>query len=441
MRKTLTTDDLYPSRSNGIDHASAIRSVFFTHYPEVLASAKDGIAWTDGPLWLGDRLLFSDTIEGSLWAYSASAGLQRQLPDAGGCPGPSAALHDRVVATLHEERLRERHTYCPASMLAPGPNGNVLENSTGLIVSAQHGARRVVRRKASTLEITDVLSCSYGGLPLNGPNELAVHPRDGSIYFTDPFDGFLEIGKRPLGDHNYTSDKSALGFAGVYRVPPPPRVGAADAARPELVTAVLERPSGIGFEPAGTSAEGADDEHAMWVSECCQGHAESCPPATARWHRYVPVDGKPHANYTRERTVEWARPGGGGGCAGGFTLLARPQRSTLLVGACPLGVCVVDVERDDHAMVEYVEFPHRTTNVALAPGDHHLYVTGEGHLWRLPLAKDLFERPSHLPYLKEYKRVWQEAEQRWGATSFRPPDNVRARKLATGARDVVHDDL
>ena len=53
---------------------------------------------------------------------------------------------------------------------------------------------------------------------------------------------------------------------------------------------------------------------------------------------------------------------------------------------------MVDTERTDHAVIEYVPFTHRVSNVALG-GDNRLYVTGEGHLWRLPLAGDAWDSP------------------------------------------------
>ena len=252
------------------------------------------------------------------------------------------------------------------------------------------------------MAVADVLACSFGGLPLNAPNDVAVEPHDGAVYFTDPYDGFLEVGRRPLGDANYSSDKSALGFAGVFRVPPPPRVGSADAARPQLISAALERPNGIGFEPVAAES----GQHALWVSDCCQGHAASCPPATARWHRFVPTD-EHRSNYTRQRTVEWARPGGGAGCADGFKIFARPGKSPILIGACPLGVCVLDTARTDHPVFEYVDLHHRTTSVALG-GDGHLYVTGEGHLWSLILAADAFEPPSPAPAEEHWAHAFRD---------------------------------
>ena len=93
----------------------------------------------------------------------------------------------------------------------------------------------------------------------------------------------------------------------------------------------------------------------------------------------------------RERTMEWSNGAlsdtgvARAGCAAGFRVLGRRGRSPLLVGACPLGVCVLDTGRPAQPLVEFVPFgKHRVTHVAFAGG--HLYVTGEGHLWRLQVA-------------------------------------------------------
>jgi hypothetical protein len=173
-RRLVRREQREVGRKGGHSMLPATRmSIFLTHEPVVLATSKDGLAWTEGPAWLDGRLIFSDTVEESLWEYSDERGLRRLVEHAGGCPGPSAAMHDRVVATLHEERLRRDHTYCPAGQLEPGPNGNTVDNRTSLLVQAQHGGRRVVRRDLSSFAVTDVLASSYGGLPLNSPNDVA----------------------------------------------------------------------------------------------------------------------------------------------------------------------------------------------------------------------------------------------------------------------------
>jgi hypothetical protein len=109
-------------------------SLFLSHEVEIVASPQDGLAWTEGPIWVPHanawRLLFSDTVEGSLWSWTEGGGLRRLQPFAGGCSegdeagnsGPGRRIHR---LSLHEEELRERHgsSYCFVGQHEPGPNG------------------------------------------------------------------------------------------------------------------------------------------------------------------------------------------------------------------------------------------------------------------------------------------------------------------------------
>ena len=227
-----------------------------------------------------------------------------------------------------------------------------------------------------TLEHVDVLASSYDGKPLNSPNDLMLDLASAHVYFTDPYYGLLE--NHRFYDHNYTDLKSAIGHAGVYRVALPEAVGDAEHTRPELLIDELERPNGIQLEPG--------DEGAVWVSECCQGHSPTCPPATARWHRFVPPAADDFdRRYERNATIEWEKAGGGRGCADGFKLLPRgPELSPLIVGSCPYGVCVVDT--GTRKVVQYLPFgAKRVSNVAFGAG--WLYVTGD-RLWRIRLTDE-----------------------------------------------------
>ena len=402
----------------------------FRGLPEALATPASGLIRPDGPTWQASerRLLFSDTVEGSLWQWSEPLGLQRlTAPSAGGC-SPSATF---IGLTPHEVRLRERHEYCPVARTLSGPSGTALD-SRGLLVTSELGGRRVVRRNATTLVLLDVLAASVDDLPLNSPAEVAIDPVHGAILFTDPYAGLAETNRLPEGDSGYADAKSALGFAGVFRVPAPRAIGAADLNRPQVLLATLDRPGGLAFETQPLSAAtGSGTAHVgggspFWVSECCQGHAPTCPVGTARWHRYA---ASAHATasssadqpYQRQQTIEWRQPPAGGrqdqvaGCAAGLKTLARtganPARfdppsladegaPPLLVAACPLGVCVLDPSAPlGHQLVEHVPFQDlRVSNVAFGSSrrvdvetlreseEAFLYVTGEGHLWRVVLA-------------------------------------------------------
>ena len=121
--------------------------IFKQHEPIVLGNFDDGLQWTEGPLWLDSRLIFSDPKEElnlGRHADEQRPALRRLRENAGGCQRPTSALSDRVVLNRHEESLRLKHNfYCFADQLEPGPNGHALENSTngyptGLLVEAQH---------------------------------------------------------------------------------------------------------------------------------------------------------------------------------------------------------------------------------------------------------------------------------------------------------------
>lgn len=416
----------YVTKQTFINHRAAVASfdlsthgsIFLNREPEILASPQDGIAWTEGPVWTPHgndwRLLFSDTVEGSLWAWNAVEGLKRLRHYAGGCSdgdeeGAQGPGRRALRLTKHEESLRTQFgaSYCFRGQHEPGPNGMALDPRTGLMVLAQHGSRRVVRfDPASDFdEPVDVLAASYDGLPLNCPNDVAISAVDGSIVFTDPYYCFLEKDRLPLGDHNYTHERSALGFAGVYSVAAPSAVGRADLERPTLVANDIARPNGIYFDP--------DTNGVIWVSECCQGHSPQCPKAVARWHRYVPRSpGNGEPSHTRSKTIEWARPEGGGGCANGFVVLRQPPedngkgamtyRAPLLVASCPLGVCVVDTGRTHQPVVEYVPFgKFRVSNIAF-DGNGSMYATGEGHVWRLKLSPEIAVGNSTLTRSRAY---------------------------------------
>ena len=308
-----------------------------------------GFKFTEGPAWHPEGfLLFSD------------------IPNA------------RVIKREGDGKLTDFYT-------PSGRVNGIMCDQQGNVYCCQMGEGHVLKLNAEG-ELQGMLVDTFEGKRMNGPNDLAIDEH-GGMYFTDPYYGFLDKERLHLGDANYTEHRSALGFAGVYRVPAPYTIGSADMAAPHLVIDDLMRPNGIAVEPG-------EDTNALWVSECCQGHAPSCPAATARWYRYTEQPGGlfTHETYVRDRVIEWKPPArgvGGGGCADGFKLLDRSSvgKSLLLVGACPMGVCVVDTARDDNHVIEYVPFPSRVSNVAFG-GDGWLYVTGQEHLWRLQLTAE-----------------------------------------------------
>jgi sugar lactone lactonase YvrE len=152
-----------------------------------------GFDFTEGPVWLGDHLLFSD------------------IP------------RNRIIRWRMLAEGPEVTTYRTPS---GNSNGLTLDRS-GRLIACEHSARRVTRTEIDGT-IT-VLADSYQGKRLNSPNDVVVRS-DGNIYFTDP----------PYGLTQMTVWKE-LPFNGVYRLAPNGTL--------LLLTDDFERPNGLAFSP------------------------------------------------------------------------------------------------------------------------------------------------------------------------------------------------
>lgn len=106
-----------------------------------------GLGFTEGPVWCGDHLLFSDIPNQRIVRW-------RRLPE-----GP------------------ELTTY------ATGMSNGLTLDRQGRVVAAEHDGRRVVRVAADGTRTT--LAERFQGKRLNSPNDIVVKS-DGAIYFTDP---------------------------------------------------------------------------------------------------------------------------------------------------------------------------------------------------------------------------------------------------------------
>ncbi len=159
----------------------------------VLEHIAAGFSITEGPVWCGDHLLFSDIRRDRTVRW-------RWLPE-----GPE-------VTTFRME--------------TGGGNG-MARDREGRIVVCEQGARRLTRVEQDG-GVT-VLANSYHGMRLNSPNDVALHS-GGAIYFTDP----------PFGLPN-DADGKELPFNAVFRLDP-------DGA----LTPVLDdcdKPNGLCFSP------------------------------------------------------------------------------------------------------------------------------------------------------------------------------------------------
>lgn len=162
-----------------------------------------GFGFTEGPLWRGDHLLFSDIPNSRIVRY-------QRAPE-----GP-------IVETFRSP-----------SHLA---NGLTVDRE-GRLIACEGAARRLTRTERDGT-IT-VLADRYQGKRLNSPNDVIVSA-DGTIYFSDPFwaNGF----PNPHGPRVREEDQE-LSFAGVFCVTPD-----------GMLTAVaddFERPNGLALSPDG----------------------------------------------------------------------------------------------------------------------------------------------------------------------------------------------
>lgn len=343
-------------------------SVFASQTIELVATEDDSnspFSWTEGPMWETRHgpahLLFTDTITGKLLAYLPGDAKPRLLLDsAGGCP---ISTDDRGKPPWD----------CPENQAEPGGNG-MAAWANGQTVLCQHGARRLASLQSLPEGVTrtkEIIS-TYDGKRLNGPNDVVAH-RSGDLYFTDPMYAFLE--KDRFFDHVYTDAKSDTGLAGVYR-------WSVANKKLQLLEGKLERPNGIAFS--------SDFSH-LYVSECCQGHSETCPKGRARWHVYKVEATNDHDDVIlKSLCMVEQQYDDQDGCADGFAV----HTSGLLVASCPNGICVVDVTSgrcnpEQHngigtpGVVDRLDLGSKTSNVAFGGG--YAWITGEA-LWRIPLS-------------------------------------------------------
>ena len=110
-------------------------------------------------------------------------------------------------------------------------NGNTFDFE-GRQLSCEHGGRRVARYEYNGA--VTVIADKFEGKRLNSPNDIVVHPNDGSIWFTDPMYGIL-------GNYEGFKAQSEL-LPAVYRVDP-------KSGQMDKVADQPDMPNGICFSP------------------------------------------------------------------------------------------------------------------------------------------------------------------------------------------------
>jgi gluconolactonase len=170
--------------------------------PKVFKLAE-GFKFTEGPVWVGDGLLFSDPNSNVIYKYSKGGQLS-VFKTPSGYSG----------ADIVEYRQ-------------PGSNGITLDPQANIVFN-QHGNRRIVRLEKDGTETP--LAEQFEGKRLNSPNDL-VYRSDGTLFFTDP----------PFGLPKFFDDKrKELAFSGVYSI---------YKGKLQLLTKEFTGPNGIAFSP------------------------------------------------------------------------------------------------------------------------------------------------------------------------------------------------
>jgi gluconolactonase len=186
------------------------------HAVECIAT---GFAFTEGPVWNGDHLLFSDIPNNRIVRW-------RRLPE-----GPEITTF-RCPSGFPLAQ--------PTKVEQMGSNGLTLDRQ-GRLVACEHGNRRVSRTELDGSVIA--LADRWQGKRLNSPNDVVVRS-DGAVYFTDPPYGLFE-----------RSEGKELDFQGVFRVDPDGSL--------QLMADDFERPNGLAFSP---------DEGTLYVDDSGRRH-------------------------------------------------------------------------------------------------------------------------------------------------------------------------
>ena len=178
-----------------------------------------GLSFTEGPVWRGAELLFSDIPNKRIARW-------RRLPE-----GPELTTYARGMS-----------------------NGLTLDRQ-GRVLAAEHDGRRVTR--VADDGTRTVLAAEFQGKRLNSPNDIVVKS-DGSIYFTDPPYGVQPSTPgmpRPAGWWTKPIPGKEQAANGVYRIAPDGTL--------HLLVDDFALPNGLAFSP---------DESVLYIDDSAHKH-------------------------------------------------------------------------------------------------------------------------------------------------------------------------
>ena len=178
-----------------------------------------GLGFTEGPVWRGTDLLFSDIPNKRIARW-------RRLPE-----GPELTTYARGMS-----------------------NGLTLDRQ-GRVLAAEHDGRRVTR--VADDGTRTALAEQFQGKRLNSPNDIVVKS-DGSIYFTDPPYGVQPSTPgmpRPAGWWTKPIQGKEQPCNGVYRIAPDGTL--------HLLVDDFALPNGLAFSP---------DESVLYIDDSARKH-------------------------------------------------------------------------------------------------------------------------------------------------------------------------
>jgi gluconolactonase len=178
-----------------------------------------GLAFTEGPVWRGTYLLFSDIPNKRIVRW-------RRLPE-----GPELTT------------------------FATGMSNGLTLDRQGRVLAAEHDGRRVTR--VADDGARTVLAEQFQGKRLNSPNDIVVKS-DGSIYFTDPPYGVQPAPAgtvRPAGWWTKPIPGKEQPCNGVYRIAPDGTL--------RLLVDDFALPNGLAFSP---------DESVLYIDDSAHKH-------------------------------------------------------------------------------------------------------------------------------------------------------------------------
>ena len=186
----------------------------------------DSLLIPEGPVWdeSSKSLLFVDVLSNKLYKWNEENGASEYILPSGNT-GYAPNLGQGVL----------------------GANGLAFD-SEGYIIACQHGDRRIARiaNMSSNEPIFETIVDNFEGQTLNSPNDLTI-AKDGTIYFSDPAFGFLDLDTFQFVD----SELRKLDFNGIYKYDPA-------AKTTELITKDIDLPNGLAL---------SNDEKILYINK------------------------------------------------------------------------------------------------------------------------------------------------------------------------------